>query len=188
LRYRQYGEPVLKADGLQHARDFGRCGMKGFKPDEGTACIVQTRGRVIFATPFNERGRHSVEREAAIRGDGDFPMQHATAHRFDIAQNRRRRGRRGPNIVGSTYPRCQPRCGVRAFPIELEPARAIGTRRGGIDRNDFQIHGIAEPQQAIVRPHALMCSPFLGRNSERVADVFHAGFQRRRRDDYVVDL
>jgi len=165
-----------------------RFGVKCFEADKGTPKVPQTGGRVILHTPFNEHWRDTVERQAAIRGDGNLPMQRPTVHGFDITQKMRSRSRRDANIVGSTYPGCQAWYQIHGFLIKLEPARPIRARGSGIDRNDLQIQGIPELEQAIVSPHARMLTAGLRGNSQGIADVLHAGLQRWRRDDYVVNM
>ena len=165
-----------------------RFGVKRFESDKGTPDVPQAGGRVILHMPFDERWRDAVERQAAISRDGDLPMQRPTAHHFNIAQGKRRRRRRDANIVGSTDPGRQPRRPVREFLIELEPARPIGAGGIGIDRKYLQIEGIAKPEQAIVSPHVRMLTAGLRPYTQGIADVLHTGLQRRRRDDYVVDL
>ncbi len=61
--------------------------------------------------------------------------------------------------------------------IELKPTRAIGTTGGGIDRNDFEIYGLAEPQQTIVGPHARMLPAGLRHHAENIANILCADFQ-----------
>ena len=165
-----------------------RFGVKRFESDKGTPDVPQAGGRVILHMPFDERWRDAVERQAAISGDGDLPMQRPTAHGFDFTQDMRSCSRCGANIVGSTYPCCQPRRQFRGFLIELEPACSIGAGGIGIDRKYFQIEGIAKPEQAIVSPHARMLTAGLRGNTQGIADVLHAGLQRWRRDDYVVNM
>ena len=165
-----------------------RFGVKRFESDKGTPDVPQAGGRVILHMPFDERWRDAVERQAAISRDGDLPMQRPTAHGFNIAQGMRGRSHRGADIVGSTDPCRQSRPQIREFLIELEPARSIGAGGIGINRKYFQIEGIAKPEQAIVSPHARMLTAGLRGNSQGVADVLHAGRQRGRRDDYVVNM
>ena len=162
--------------------------VKRFESDKGTPDVPQAGGRVILHMPFDERWRDAVERQAAISGNGDLPIQLSAAHGFNIAQRMHGRSHCGADIVGSTDPCRQSRCQMRGFLIELEPARPIRARGSRIYRNDFEIEAIAEPEQAIVSPHARMLTAGLRHNSQGVADVLHAGLQRRRRDDYVVDL
>ena len=165
-----------------------RFGVKRFESDKGTPCIPQTGGRVILHMPFDERWRDAVERQAAISGDGDLPMQLPAAHGFDFTQDMRSRSRCGANIVGSTDTRCQPRRYIPGLLIKLEPARPVGIRGSGIDRNYFQIQSVAKPEQAIVSSHARMLTAGLRCDTQGLADVFHAGLQRWRRDDYMVDM
>lgn len=165
-----------------------RFGVKRIESDKGTPDVPQAGGRVIFHLPFDERRRDAVERQAAIGGDGDQPIQWPAAHRFDTAQGIRGGRCGGANIVGSADPCCQSRHQIRRLPVELEPARPIGARGSRIYRNDFQIEAIAEPEKAIVSSHSHMFPAGLRRNSQNVADILCAGLQRWRRDNQVIDL
>ena len=165
-----------------------RFGVKRFESDKGTPDVPQAGCRVIFHMPFDERWRDAVERQAAISGNGDLPIQLPAAHGFNIAQGMHGRSHCGADIVGSTDPCRQSRCRMRGFLIELEPARPIGAGGIGIDRKYLQIEGIAKPEQAVVSPHVRMLTAGLRPYTQGIEDVLHTGLQRRRRDDYVVDL
>lgn len=162
--------------------------MKSFESHECAAEILESARGMGIRFPFDECWRDTVEGQGPVCGNGNLPIQRPTAHCFNIAQGNRRRRGRSVNVIGSADPGGQPRCRVRAFLIELEPARAIRIPGSGVDGNDFKIQGISESQQTIVSPHARMLTSGLRRHAKSAAHVRHADRKRRRREDYVVDM
>ena len=134
---RRDGNASVDADGSEQSRDSLRLEMKGFELDERAARFPEPFGRMRFGPPFNQRGSHAVERQAAIRAYGDEPVQLCAAHRLDVSQRFRRHSKSRTNVGGPRHPCGEPGWSIRFLLIELVPpvtARYItGWDHVGID-------------------------------------------------------
>lgn len=165
--------PRVQLRGGENAEQLLGIGMKYLQVGKRAASIRQCARRMRFCLPFDHHRGRAIERQTAVGAYRDSPCQITPGHGHCVAENRRKTGIRGMNIIGSDHPRSKPRPGIRRQPVESEPARLRRVRRLRIRCNDFQICGSAEFKQTVVRAHAGMPPAKRERHAERLFDPRH---------------
>ena len=145
---------------------------------------------VRVAIPLDERRKAAASREMAIGGNSDPPAIRTArgGEHFDPVG-------RAPRIlldrIGSLDPVNERGTLLEPFrhlgAIQPEPARAAGSGRPGVDRDDFEVYALAELQEAVMRSHEGMLAAGNGGDAQPRLDPARAFVERARRDDDMVE-
>ena len=84
-------------------------------------------------------------------------------------------------------PRPLGQLGLQRDAVEAEPARPRGLRPRGVDRDDLEVHALAETDERVVRPHRDVLAARLRRDAGDLGDVLDAVGERRGGDDEVIE-